>query len=70
MPLHQANDCELCKVVSITGPHQIRMRVTDLGFTPETSVCVVSRNDESILVQIRGGRIVLHHSVAGHINVQ
>lgn len=70
MPLHLANMWEPCKVVRIDGPHDIRMRLTDLGFTTATPVCVVSRNGQSILVQVRGSRIMLNNVLAGYINVQ
>ena len=68
--MQSANQGQLMRVTALGGPKDIRARLTDLGFTPGTPVCVISRSQESVIVKVRGSRIMLNNLLAANIKVQ
>jgi ferrous iron transport protein A len=70
MPLTMANTGKEVKVTTINSPHDMRMRLTNLGITPGISVRVISRNPSSLLVGVRDTRIMLNFGIAHQIQVQ
>ncbi|HWR08923.1 FeoA family protein [Sporomusa sp.] len=70
MPIHNAVPSQLMIVTALGGPREVRSRLTDLGFTPGTPVCVLSRTNESVIVKVRGSRIMLNNSLACNIAVK
>lgn len=70
MQMNAAGQGQLMIVTSLGGPREVRVRLTDLGFTPGTPICVLSRSQESIIVKVRGGRIMLNKLLAASIEVE
>ncbi len=68
--MHSADQGQLMLVTALGGSKEVRARLTDLGFTPGTPVCVLSRSHESIIVKIRGSRIMLNNLLASNIKVE
>lgn len=70
MPLHNMDTSQLMIVAALGGTREVRARLTDLGFTPGTPVAVLSRSHESVIVKVRGSRIMLNNSLACNIKVK
>lgn len=68
--MQSANQGQLMIVTALGGSKEVRARLTDLGFTPGTPVCVLSRSHESIIVKVRGSRIMLNNLLASNIKVE
>lgn len=69
-PLHLANEGRALQVVHVDGTAPIRTRLTELGFTPGVKVCVISKNNECVIVKVRDSRIMLNCLMACRVNVQ
>lgn len=70
MPLHLANEGKSLEVINVDGVSPVRIRLTELGFIPGTRICVLSKNQECILVKIKDSRIMLNHLMACRVNAQ
>ena len=70
MPLTMVNSGEEFKVMNINGPHGGRMRLTNLGINPGSTIRVINRNSSSLLVGIRDSRIMINVGLAHQIQVQ
>lgn len=68
--MQSAEQGQLMLVTALGGPKEVRTRLTDLGFTPGTPVCVLSRSHDSIIVKVRGSRIMLNNLLASNISVE
>lgn len=60
---------QLMLVSAIGGSKEVRARLTDLGFTPGTPVCVLSKSHDSIIVKVRGSRIMVNNQLAANIKI-
>ena len=70
MQIDTVDQGQLMIVTALGGPREVRVRLTDLGFTPGTPICVLSRSHESVIVKVRGGRIMLNNHLAANIEVE
>ncbi|TWH46169.1 FeoA family protein [Sporomusa sp. KB1] len=70
MQIQSMDQGQLMIVTALGGSREVRARLTDLGFTPGTPVGILSRSYESIIVKVRGSRIMLNNLLASAIYVE
>ncbi len=70
MPLSMANSGEAVKVLAISGSHDMKMRLVNLGILPGVMVQILNRDSSSLLLKVRSTRLMLHHSIAHQVQVQ
>lgn len=71
LPLAMINPSEEVTVAEIRGGRGLVQRLTDMGLTPGTTLKVInSQMPGPILIDLRGSRLVLGHSVALKVMVE
>lgn len=70
MQIDHVKSRQLMIVIALDGSKEMRRRLTDLGFTPGTPVCVISRTCKSIIVKLKGKYIMLSKQMAYTVKVE
>ncbi|MDD6283489.1 FeoA family protein [Oribacterium sp. HCP28S3_H8] len=68
MPLSLCGPGEY-QVMRITGDEKIRQHLEALGFTPGSSIRVISKNGSNLIVQVKESRLAIDGTMAKRIMV-
>lgn len=69
IPLIFADDNTEMIVQRVSGRPEVKKHLEDLGFVPGSSLEIISRMGENLIVRIRESRIALDGALAGKIMV-
>ena len=69
LPLAMAGADEVVRVTSVRGDASLRQHLSELGFVEGAEVRVISRAAGDVIVTVKGARLALNRSMAGHITV-
>ena len=69
MPLGMAGVGETNIIRKITGKHEVRQHLAELGFVVGEAVTVVSELGGSLILSVKDSRIALDRGMAMRINV-
>ena len=69
LPLAMAGAGEVVRVTGIRGNDDLRQHLAELGFVDGSEVKVISRAAGDVIVSVKGARLALNRSMAGHITV-
>ena len=69
MPLLQVQRGETVRVVKIGGKDATRRHLTELGFTPDAEVTVISQANGHFICEVKGVRVGIDTELAGRITV-
>ena len=69
IPLIFADDNTEVIVRRVSGRPEVKKHLEDLGFVPGSSLEIISRMGENLIVRIRESRIALDGALAGKIMV-
>ena len=70
MQMQSVDQGQLMIVTALGGSREVRTRLTDLGFTPGTPICIINRSQDSVIIKVRGSRIMLNNALASAIKVE
>lgn len=70
MPLSLLSVGQTGRVESVTGPHDVTMHLTAMGFTNGTLVNVISKNSQLLVVSVRNSRVALDKKLANSVRVE
>lgn len=69
MPLSMAKPGDTLTIRKITGKDEVRSHLTELGFTVDSVVTVVTELAGNLILQVKDSRIALDRSLASRILV-
>ena len=70
VPLNMMEPGRTVRVCRITGRDDVRRHLSELGFTADADVTIISRVGGGMILQLRDGRIALDERMAGRILVR
>ncbi len=69
MPLSMARPGETLTIRKITGKDEVRAHLTELGFTVDSVVTVVTQLAGNLILQVKDSRVALNRDLASRILV-
>ena len=69
MPLVMANAGEIHTIKNVGGEGKKRRFIEGLGFVPGAEVMIISKNENNLIVSIKGSRVAINRDVALKIMV-
>lgn len=69
MPLSMARPGDTLTIRRITGRDEVRRHLSELGFTVDSVVTVVTELGGNLILQVRDSRVALDRSLASRILV-
>ena len=69
MPLSMARPGDTLTIRKITGKDEVRSHLTELGFTVDSVVTVVTELGGNLILQVRDSRVALDRTMANRIMI-
>ena len=69
MPLTMARPGETVVIRKITGRHEVRQHLAELGFVVDESVTVISEMAGNLILQVKDSRVAVDRTMANRIMI-
>lgn len=70
MPLVMAKPGEAFTVSSLDGPHELQMRLVNLGIFPGAIIRILHRTSSTVLLKVQDTRLMIQQRLACQVNVK
>ena len=69
MPLSMASEGQTVTLAELRGGKEFQLRLTEMGLTPNAEFTIISKSGGPVIIELRGGRLVLGQGMIDRIYV-